>query len=201
MIKAVIFDVGGVLHTNEIPHVWDDIAKTLNISVEQYNSAKKGIIEDFNKGEITENKYWEKIKEKTHATGLLPEDSLYGREFKKRFTENKEILDLVKSLKKQGYKLAILTNTISSHFDHAKNVGLFNDFDVEVASHLVHLMKPNKNIYVYTLEKLGVSPDEAIFIDDTKENIDAANDLGIHGIVFTNKHDLENQLHQLGISL
>lgn len=59
-------------------------------------------------------------------------------------------------------------------------------FDVIVISAEVGLVKPNPQIYHLALAELGVSPEEAIFLDDMQENIDAARFLGMRGVLFEN---------------
>jgi epoxide hydrolase-like predicted phosphatase len=69
---------------------------------------------------------------------------------------------------------------------------LLDVFDVQVYSAEVHLAKPDPRIYKLALERLGVQPQEAIFVDDSPENIEAAKALGIHGVRFEDSQ----QAHQ-----
>ena len=58
-------------------------------------------------------------------------------------------------------------------------------------------MKPDAMPFEVTLERLGVQPGEAVFIDDTMENVEAARKLGLHGILFTTAEVLEDELNLL----
>lgn len=98
----------------------------------------------------------------------------------------KERLEFLKTLsKKNEYKLILLSNTNELHIDWVKNNVPFYEefksyFDVFYLSHDIHLRKPNTDIYEYVLNQNQLKADECLFIDDTKENTDAAANLGIH---------------------
>lgn len=82
------------------------------------------------------------------------------------------------------YTLILLSNTNELHINHIKeNVSFFeefeNAFDAFYLSHEIKLRKPNSNIYEFVLSEHNLKPDEALFIDDTEENILAASKLGI----------------------
>ena len=55
-------------------------------------------------------------------------------------------------------------------------------------------MKPEERIYRIALQQLDVNPQEAIFIDDRQENIEGANNLGIHTILFETPQQLNEEL-------
>ena len=59
-------------------------------------------------------------------------------------------------------------------------------------SYRLHLLKPNVRIYQKVLELLNVAPEEVVFIDDKQVNVEAAQSLGIHGIVFQRETILED---------
>ena len=63
-------------------------------------------------------------------------------------------------------------------------------FDGEVVSCEEHTVKPEPQIYRILLERYGLQPDETLFIDDRRANIEAAEALGIHGRLF-DSHDPE----------
>ena len=58
-------------------------------------------------------------------------------------------------------------------------------------------MKPDAMPFEVTLERLGVQPGEAVFIDDTMENVEAALHQGLHGILFTTAEELDKELGYL----
>lgn len=68
-----------------------------------------------------------------------------------------------------------------------------------VVSGQIAMHKPNDDIYLHALEKFGLVPEDAIFIDDLAENIEAANRLGITGLQFVSPEKLEDDLKGLGL--
>lgn len=98
----------------------------------------------------------------------------------------KERLDFLKELsKKKNYQLILLSNTNELHINWVMdNVSFYKEFkacfDVFYLSHEINLRKPNTNIYEFVLNENSLIATECLFIDDTKENTDAASSLGIH---------------------
>lgn len=91
-----------------------------------------------------------------------------------------ELLDIIKELKKQGYKIYLLSNT--NEFMYEKNLNQVEYlFDGIVLSYKVHLLKPYEAIYKYLLDTYNLNPKESLFIDDREDNIKTANSLGING--------------------
>lgn len=89
----------------------------------------------------------------------------------------------LKDLKKQGKRIFLLTNYADKSFDNTKEYFDFFKFaDGEIVSAKVNLCKPDKRIYTTLLDKYSIKPSEAVFLDDRKENVDAAAKLGITAI-------------------
>ena len=61
------------------------------------------------------------------------------------------------------------------------------------------LRKPDPASYRSALEQFGLSPDDAVFVDDLEVNVQAANDFGLHGIHFTNVPSLRRELESVGL--
>lgn len=62
-----------------------------------------------------------------------------------------------------------------------------------------HMIKPDPAIYQLLLKNYSLTPSECVFLDDTQENIDVANVLGIHGITFVNLEQAREALATFGI--
>jgi putative hydrolase of the HAD superfamily len=95
-------------------------------------------------------------------------------------------LDFLKELKNEGrFKLILLSNTNQIHINRVEaTVPFFEEFkacfDWFFLSHEINLRKPNANIYEFVLKTTKTNPENALFIDDTKENTLAAEMLGIN---------------------
>jgi putative hydrolase of the HAD superfamily len=198
-IKAIIFDVGGVLHSSENEHVFTDIKQTLKITDDVFQQHYGPLVDRASLGEITEEEFWKQFLEATGSKESLPEESLFLREFEKRFKAFDDVLELVGKLKTAGYKLAVLSDTIPTHWKLNTERGLYKDFPVHVFSFQVGFKKPNREIFDYAIEKLGIQPGEGIFIDDLPANIAAAQSVGLQGIQFQNFDQLTQELATLGV--
>jgi len=202
-IEAGIFDVGGVLISNEMAHVWRDVLETLQLEEPVFRTAWREIGPALGSGRIEEAEFWRQFLEKTGAKGTLPEDSLFVREYGRRWSVHQEVLDLVGRLKELGLKTAVLSNTITAHVTFNTSKGLYTAFDVLVFSNEVGLSKPDPAIYRDTLEKLalGDRPDAAFFVDDLEENVTTARALGMHAILFKDPAQLLEDVRALGVSI
>jgi putative hydrolase of the HAD superfamily len=97
-------------------------------------------------------------------------------------------LAFLEALAKEGkYRMFLLSNTNALHIEEVKlkmgseNYNRFqSSFEQFYLSHEIHLRKPNAEIYNFVLQENNLKPEETFFIDDTKENTDAAEQLGIH---------------------
>lgn len=181
MIKAVIFDWGGVLIDNPEPKLIEYWSQHLNNSPEKVQEARKRYDLEFQRGTITEAEYW---KKKCAFLGIPTpqENSLCMDAFRYAYAPRQEMFDLVRQIK-ASRKTALLSNVEPHGVQYFQEAG-YDMFDVTVFSCVEKVIKPESRIYQLTLEKLEVKPREAIFIDDKKEYVEGAKKIGIHGILF-----------------
>ena len=103
-------------------------------------------------------------------------------------------------IKSKNYKVVALTNWSRETFPIAqKHFEFLQWFDGIVVSGEEKTRKPFKDIYEITLSRYVIIPEKSIFIDDNLRNIDAANNLGINGILFKNAQELSQQLKTYNI--
>ena len=100
-------------------------------------------------------------------------------------TVHEPIVDHVRALREQGYKLALVTNNVREGASAWRALVPVDElFDVVIDSSEVGMRKPNPAIYHHALEALGgVSPDEAVFLDDSPGNVEGARRAGLHAIL------------------
>ncbi len=117
---------------------------------------------------------------------------------------DRTLADMIGKLKNTGFKTILLSNANASFFER-KIYKLYpefkNLFDEIVISSEVGMVKPDKEIYLHTLEKISSKPEECVFIDDNKENVLASEKLGITGYVYTDSKSFAEYLKTLGINL
>lgn len=108
---------------------------------------------------------------------------------------------LMRSLKAHGYGIYLLSNYGVTPFKYAReNMKFFDEVDGMIISHEVGVIKPEPRIYELLFEKYGLVPEECVFIDDRADNVEAAKNMGMKGIVFGNIEQVQKELeYMLGI--
>ena len=107
-----------------------------------------------------------------------------------------ENVKLLSKLKKK-YNLYILSNFHQPAFEHIfKKYDFFRLFDGHTVSCYYYLLKPEKEIYDTLIDKFNLIPEETVFIDDTKVNIDACEKEGIRGIHLPDYTELKQKLEE-----
>lgn len=186
MIKAVIFDCFGVVLTDALKLVREDLAKKDPAAAKQV----KDIVAANNRGMLEPDESNERIAELLGVSVAELRKRVAGSEVR-----DEELLTYVQQLKQQ-YKTAMLSNIAASSLARRfPNNELDTYFDVVVASGEIGYAKPEPEAYEITAERLGVRLDECVFTDDRELFCDGATSVGMHAILYTNfaqfKQDLE----------
>ncbi|KYK28100.1 hypothetical protein AYK20_01690 [Thermoplasmatales archaeon SG8-52-1] len=188
MIKAIIFDWGGVLIESPSKGIISYCANYLKVDVKEFDRVYQKYKQDFQMGKISENEFWNRV---SLDLGIQkpPIHSLWKDAFIASYIEKKDIFNIVSNLRKNGYKIGILSNTEmpATRFFYEQNYNLFDNI---VFSCNVGVKKPDSQIYKIILKKLHIQPKEAVIIDDREENIVGANNVGMNAILFINKNQL-----------
>ncbi len=197
-VHAVILDFGGVLLHLGAPQPHEDLARRLGISVRElrHQIFDGPLSVAAQRGEITPQALWAALAEQW---GWPPEK---GPELAAAFWQGVRVdttlPDWLRTLRPR-YRTALLSNAWLDLRDLIHRLGLADAFDQMVISAEEGLMKPDPAIYRLTLERLGVAPQEAVFVDDREENIAAARALGMHGVLFRSTEQALADLRALGL--
>lgn len=103
---------------------------------------------------------------------------------------------LIADLKAAGYKLYVLSNMSREFIDYLREQPVYRHFDGEVVSCEEGVVKPQPEIFDLLLERFGLDPADTLFIDDRKENVEAAARNGIHTVHF-DRMDYEGSCREL----
>ena len=196
MIKAVIFDFGGVVKADESVSL-RDIASAYKISQKDLIKKIKTPVKLFQEDILTENQFWNKLSLSLAQPVPKNKNKLWRNGYEANFYIYPEIIELVKKLKNNGIKTAILSNTIKPHVNIINKFGGYNNFDVVVLSTRVKLTKPNPEIYLLTAKRLIVKPKECVFIDDKKENLVPAKKLGMKIVLAKSPKQIIRDIYQI----
>jgi 2-haloacid dehalogenase len=109
-------------------------------------------------------------------------------------------VDILAALRQNNYRLYALSNWSVEKFCSVRTRYEFLDwFDAILISGEVGLVKPDSRIYLILLEKTGLSAPQCLFIDDSLENVMAAQKLGFNTIHFRTPEQLRDELAAMGI--
>jgi len=194
MIKAIIFDFGGVVAPVAI-------CQWLKNNFEQndlkYVTIKKYIKEKGKKwdmGKVSVDEFYELL---SGITGL-PKASLQTELYDKS-TFHPEVIKIIRALK-QHYKIVLFSNNFAHNLykllDQHNLRNLFNEI---VISSEHKLTKPNPRFYQLMLSLASVTKNEVIFIDDTQANVDGGNNIGITSFLYSNPQQLIKDLKSQGV--
>lgn len=202
MIKNIIFDLGNVLLDQKTVTADVYFASVLNISEEDSLAFCKKYIKDAVSGSLHFEDLVGLYKKKFTCNLSVKEiirryQQLYINDVK---GVNKQLMDVVKQLKK-AYSVYIMTNTMEPHHEYWKTMGLDYYFDRIFRSDADHFIKPEKESYLYVVNKIGAKAEECIFIDDLEANVRGAKDAGLQGIVYQNNSLLKRDLLKFGVKI
>ena len=185
-IKAVIFDLAGVVLFPIRGTFNSLLAERLGVPVEGVERVMNDHTNDrWDMDEISDDMFYDHLLAELN---LPQEKKAVIRKFViDDFYVDAEMLALVRELRKTC-TTALLTNFPAHVHDFMKRAWHMDGaFEHVIVSADVKLIKPDARIYQLTLERIGCQAQEAVFIDDRKINVEAAEALGIKSIHFTSK--------------
>jgi epoxide hydrolase-like predicted phosphatase len=197
VISAVIWDLGGVILRTEDTsprEKWEERFGLGPWGLEKLVFANE-VSREASVGGATVDDIWERVQQELK----LHDEEMDG--FKKDFFSGDEIdfslVDFIRDLKRQ-VKSGMITNAWPRTRHFIENVWEIADaFDEIIVSAEVNLVKPDPRIYQMALDQLKVKPEEAVFIDDFKENIRGAEEVGMVGIHFRDADEVVKQLRAM----
>jgi epoxide hydrolase-like predicted phosphatase len=186
MIKAVIFDMVGPLLTKDPKYRSDGIVETAEALRERSKD---------------DEEFLEKLKEDPETKGLELNEIL--KKIVDKYSKVEPVWNiLLPELKKQNYMLAVINNGTGLTLDGFKRKNNFSEyFDIFINSSEEKMEKPDPRIYLLACERLGVAPEECVFIDDMQENVSAARKLGMTGFVYRDYQKLIDDLTSIHVVL
>ena len=104
--------------------------------------------------------------------------------------------ELIAERKAAGYRLFVLSNMSKDYIEFLREMPVFQHFEGEIVSCEVGLIKPEREIYNLLLDRYNLVPEQTMFIDDRKPNVDAAAEVGINPFHF-DRNDPEKSCEQL----
>ena len=203
-IKAILFDFDGVMTYDKtgIESICKYISGYMNIDKDIFENEYRKFIGDLIFGKTTHEQIWDRLCCDLNMN--IPIAFLYHS-----FNQtpiDRDMYDLVLKLKNQGFKTGLISGNFADRMDYIKHkFELDKHFDIFAISGSLGYGKESEKIYLWTLEQLGIKPEETIFIDNQDKNLLIPRKLGMHVIYFCDEkrdwHRLASNMEKFGIAI
>ena len=197
-LQAVIFDYGEVLSGPPNPQAHQNLLNIAGVEKELFEKAYWAYRLDYDADILNGQTYWQAVARDTEAH-FTPQqiEQLMEQDAAMWMDLNPAMVAWITKIKQAGLRLGILSNMgygvlgyILPRFDWLAQ------FDQLTWSCELGVVKPDPAIYLHTLKKLQVLPEQALFIDNLEKNIAAAESVGLHALLFTSVDQLRKDLAQ-----
>lgn len=194
MIKAVVFDIGGVTVKPPMIHVYKSIGKKFKINWRQVEESDGELDPLSETNKISSKDLWLILARKLGIEDYKKLKKYWLGYFKESAVLNKNVVKVIEHVKHRGYKVIALSNTRDDHEKIHREKGHYKFFDRVFLSNRLKMKKPDVAIYRHVVRKLNLDPSECVFIDDRMPNVMGARKAGMKAILFKNAEQLEKDL-------
>lgn len=200
MIKAIIFDIGGVMASeNNMRDHYLPLIESMKLDKDEFFKIRDKYVAQAAEGKMTGKAM---IKLFAKELGVNYDKLLKNWiKFKKKSQKkNFKLEKIIKKLKKQRYIVGSLSSVLDIHQKVGQENKLYDVFDFNIYSYKVGFSKPDIRIYKYLLKKLKkIKPEEIIVVDDMQTCLDSAKKLGLKTILFRDNKQFVRDLKELGV--
>ncbi len=197
-IRALFWDVGGVLLTNAWDHEERDLAvERFLLNKAEFESRHKELVPAFEEGRLTLDDYVERA--------VFYEPRPFSRQEFKQFMfslsrPKPQALELARELSAK-YAMATVNNESRELNQYRiEQFKLADSFHLFVSSCFVGIRKPDERIFRLALDLTQHSAEECCFIDDRAENLAAAEKAGLKTVLAKDAQQLQRDLQALGVN-
>ena len=177
MLKNIVFDLGGVVVAHNEESFAEKLGEFFSFVFGPDMKCVPSFWYDYDLGLLSMDETAASVAEyRNCSVEEAKANMLYAISLQE---EVEPTVRLIKELKERGYKLYVLSNMSKEYIEFLRKLPVFKYFDEQIVSCEVHLGKPNLKFYQHLLDHCNLNPDETIFIDDRKDNVEAAAELGI----------------------
>jgi len=194
MIKAIIFDIGGVISTGKIELLLEKISEKLKINKDDLLTFFKAHKPELATGKMKFAQFHKLLKQKFN----LKEDILllWKKTYLDVFSLNPELLDYADSLRER-YKTGVITNTIDFHSEINRERGLFKHFDETITSSDFGAAKPSREVFDEMLKRFNLKSEECVLIEDRLEHLEIPRQMGFNIIHFKNNNQFFKEIKKI----
>ncbi|HYA88357.1 MAG TPA: HAD family phosphatase [Nitrospirota bacterium] len=195
MIKAVLFDFGGVIAEEGFFEGVQAIGKQNGLDPQKFFSVVDTLIYEtgYLTGAAGEAEFWSVVRNRTGITG---DDESLKEEILRRFVIRPDMLSDVDALRTRGVRVALLSDQTNWLDEINKRTPLFQHFDRIFNSYHVHKSKRDASVFMDVCSALGTPPEQTLFIDDNINHVIRAQRQGLRTIHFVTRKDFEMRLRE-----
>ncbi len=196
---AVLVDFGGVL-TTSVLQAFEDFGVSVGavqgllLKLLSNDAACRRLLVEHESGRIDADAFDRGFAERLHAHGVAVDAERLSVRMQAGLRRDDDTVRLIEELRTAGVPIALVSNAFGR--DCYAGFDLNALADIVVISSEVGIRKPSRRIYAIACERLGVTPEQAIMIDDLQQNLDGAARLGIAGVLHTEAADTRKQLDE-----
>lgn len=202
MYRNIVFDLGGVVvEYNPRDFLMDRFMNKRTEEIVYDLTFGSKVWEELDRGAMTREEANREMLEQAADCGRTFEVRTVIEEWETLLRTKKPTIKTMCKLKIAGYRLYYLSNIPADTLAHLRERDFFPLFDGGVASCEVKVNKPDAQIYTELMRRYHLAYDETLFVDDSKENAQAAYDLGITSILYKNRRSFVRALETCGIQL
>jgi len=197
MIKAIVFDYGGVIE-KEDGDVIQDVATYLKTTREEWQKVYFSVNHLANTGKKTMREVMALVAKAFNATDEQISNIYEMLEERKKTKHiDLELIEIIKDLKKKDYKIGLISNWSKVLRGKLADQNIHDLFDEIIISEEVGYQKPQPEIFEITFNKFRIKSDEMIFVDDTKRSLEGAEKIGYVPVLYTNNEILKSDLSNI----
>ncbi|HII72558.1 TPA: HAD family phosphatase [Candidatus Woesearchaeota archaeon] len=199
-IKAIFFDLGGVLVTEILRIIEGAFSEETGSSREEVRKVRDRYWLDSELGRMSGREFMANI---VGDLGLKKDPDALVEKSCSLITVKEDVLEILKKIGATGrYKLGVISNNTFEWSDHSKNtLGLGKYFDFWLVSCDIGVKKPDPEIFDVAAKMVELEREECLLIDDKQRNIGAAASAGMKCILFKDSEQLLEDLNSLGIDI
>lgn len=200
-IKCVLFDIGGVLVDWRMTWIISEVSKRFEIPEDVLSTSFSKHLHELDSGKINEKMFWGKIAEDVNSERLHQNsESLWKTYFRKKAKPNSNLIKITKNMRR-SYTLGIISNIEEITHKIVDDWNILDSFEHKFMSYQIGFSKPDPRIFRHVIEILPFEPKEMVFIDDKKQNVEAASNLGMQGLEYTDLETLKNAFNSIGLEI
>jgi putative hydrolase of the HAD superfamily len=195
MVKALVLDFGGVVADEGFREGLEAIARSNGPDPDKFFPVARDLI--YTSGYVTaetdEHTYWTELRLKTN---IRNDDNELRREILTRFVLRPPMLEEIKRVRSGGVIVALLSDQTDWLDEIDRHEPFYHYFDYVFNSFNMKKSKRDATLFRDVTGHLGIMPQEILFVDDTRENVERAEAQGWKTFCFTNVADFKEALKE-----